>query len=89
MITTVRFTAPQLAMVARAHPGVDFRDLGEVTFVFGHSGNLVDCTGIGQVDVDYRGPGLVRLFERAQRQSARMRRPTPRGVVVQFPGRQA
>jgi len=68
----IRFTAPQIALVMRAHPNCNLDRLAEISFEFDHSGEIIDCIGTvkdgGNVDHDYAGGGLTRLYEGACRQ---------------------
>ena len=41
----IRFTAPQIAFLRRAHPDCNLDGLVELTFVFDQDGHLIDCTG--------------------------------------------
>jgi hypothetical protein len=84
--TKIRFTAPQIAFLRRAHPDCNLDCLTEVSFEFDQAGKVVDCIGTikdgGNIDHDYVGSGLTRLYERARRQfTARQTNAT----VLQFP----
>jgi len=70
--TTIRFTEPQIALVMRAHPNCNLDHLTELSFEFDQAGTIIDCVGIikqgGNIDHDYAGTGLARLYDRARRQ---------------------
>jgi hypothetical protein len=72
--TKIRFTEPQIALVMRAHPNCNLDRLSELCFEFDQAGKISDCIGTikadGNVDHDYAGSGLVRLYEAARRQLA-------------------
>jgi hypothetical protein len=60
--------------------------LTELSFEFDQSGKIVDCIGTikdgGNIDRDYTGSGLARLYEKARRQfTARQTSAT----ILQFP----
>jgi hypothetical protein len=69
--TKIRFTEPQIALVMRAHPNCNLHNLTELSFVFDEAGKIIDCTGTikhgGNIDHDYSGSGLARLYETARR----------------------
>ena len=72
--TKIRFTAPQIAFLRRAHPNCNLDGLVEVTFFFDHDGHLIDCTGGIEGDDterDYAGLGLILTYEKACRSLAR------------------
>jgi hypothetical protein len=82
----IRFTAPQIALVMRAHPNCNLDRLTELSFEFDQAGEAIDCTGTikdgGNVNHDYAGSGLARLYETARRQfTARQTGAT----ILQFP----
>jgi hypothetical protein len=84
--TKIRFTEPQIALVMRAHPNCNLDHLSELSFEFDQLGKIVDCIGTikdgGNVDHDYAGSGLARLYETARRQlTARQ----PSAAILQFP----
>jgi hypothetical protein len=84
--TKIRFTEPQIALVMRAHPNCNLNRLTELCFEFDQAGKIVDCIGTikagGDIDPDYAGSGLARLYERARRHfTARQTNAT----VLQFP----
>jgi hypothetical protein len=60
--------------------------LRELSFEFDHAGRIMDCIGTikpgGNVDHDYAGSGLARLYERARRRLTA--RPTT-ATILQFP----
>src|SRR5262249_14914684 len=70
--TKIRFTEPQIALVMRAYPNCNLDHLAEVSFEFDEAGKIVDCIGTikngGNIDHDYSGSGLARLYETARRQ---------------------
>ena len=72
--TKIRFTEPQIALVMRAHPNCNLDRLTELSFEFDQTGKIIDCIGTikdgGNIDHDYAGSGLARLYERARRQWA-------------------
>lgn len=82
----IRFTEPQIALVMRAHPDCNLVRLTELAFEFDQTGKIIDCIGTvkngGNIDHNYAGSGLARLYERARRQfTARQTRAT----ILQFP----
>ena len=82
----IRFTEPQIALVMRAHPNCNLDRLTEISFEFDQAGKIIDCVGTikdgGNVDHDYAGSGLARLYETARRQlTARQTSAT----ILQFP----
>src|SRR5262245_61240066 len=84
--TKIRFTEPQIAFVIRAYPNCNLDRLTEVSFEFDQAGKIIDCIGTirggGNIDHDYAGSGLMRLYERARHQwSARQTRAT----ILRFP----
>ena len=84
--TKIRFTEPQIALVMRAHPNCNLDRLSELSFEFDQAGNIVDCVGTikdgRDIDHDYAGSGLARLYERARCQfTARQANAT----ILQFP----
>jgi hypothetical protein len=84
--TKIRFTEPQIALVMGAHPNCNLDRLTELCFEFDQAGRIIDCIGIikdgGNVDHDYAGSGLARLYEMARRQlTARQTSAT----ILQFP----
>jgi hypothetical protein len=72
--TKIRFTEPQIALVMRAYPNCNLDHLTELSFEFDQAGKIIDCIGTikdgGNIDHDYVGSGLTRLYERARRQLA-------------------
>ena len=84
--TKIRFTEPQIALVMRAHPNCNLDRLSGLSFEFDQDGNIVDCVGTikdgRDIDHDYAGSGLARLYETARRQlTARQTSAT----ILQFP----
>jgi hypothetical protein len=82
----IRFTEPQIALLMRAHPNCNLDRLTEISFEFDQAGKIIDCVGTikdgGNVDHDYAGSGLARLYETARRQlTARQTSAT----ILQFP----
>jgi len=80
------FTEPQIALVMRAHANCNLGGLIELSFEFDQAGKIVDCIGKikegGNIDHDYAGSGLARLYETARRQfKARQTSAT----ILQFP----
>jgi hypothetical protein len=76
----------QIALLMRAYPNCNLDQLTEVSFEFDQAGKVIDCIGTikdgGNIDHDYAGAGLARLYERARRQlTARQTRAT----ILQFP----
>ena len=84
--TKIRFTEPQIALVMRAHPNCNLDRLAELSFEFDQAGKIVDCIGTiktgGNVDHDYAGSGLARLYERALRQFTNRQ---ISATILQFP----
>ena len=85
----VRFTEPQIALVMRAHPNSNLDRLTELSFEFDQAGNIIDCIGTikegANVNYDYAGSGLARLYETARRNfTARQ----TRAAIFQFPNGQ-
>src|SRR5262245_13372328 len=72
--TKIRFTEPQIALVIRANPNCNLHRLTELSFEFDQAGNIIDCIGTIEagenIDHDYAGSGLARLYETARRQLA-------------------
>jgi hypothetical protein len=84
--TKIRFTEPQIALVMRAHPNCNLDHLTELSFEFDQAGKIVDCIGTindgGNIDRDYTGSGLARLYKTARRLiTARQTSAT----ILQFP----
>ena len=67
----IRFTEPQIALVTRAYPNCNLDHLTELAFEFDQAGEIIDCTGTirdgGNIDRNYAGSGLARLYEMARR----------------------
>jgi len=84
--TKIRFTEPQIALVMRAYPNCNLDCLIEVSFEFDQAGKIIDCTGTikdaGNIDHNYAGSGLARLYEKARRQLATRR---TGATILQFP----
>jgi hypothetical protein len=82
----IRFTEPQIALVMRAYPNCNLDRLTELCFEFDQAGEIIDCTGTikdgGNVNHDYTGSGLARLYETARRQFA-VRQTS--ATILQFP----
>src|SRR5262249_34876182 len=72
--TKIRFTEQQIALLMRAHPNCNLDHLTELSFEFDQVGKIVDCIGTIKdgvdIDHDYVGSGLARLYETACRQLA-------------------
>jgi len=88
--TKIRFTEPQIALVMRAYPNCNLYRLSELSFEFDQAGKIINCVGTikdaGNVDHDYVGSGLARLYETARRQlTARQTSAT----ILQFPRRES
>jgi hypothetical protein len=60
--------------------------LTELCFEFDQAGKIIDCVGIikpgGNVDHNYAGSGLARLYEKARRRLATRR---TSATILQFP----
>src|SRR6516164_7640725 len=84
--TKIRFTEPQIALVMRAHPKCNLDHLTELSFEFDQAGKIVDCIGTikdgGNVDHNYAGSGLARLYEKARR---RLTARQSSATILQFP----
>jgi hypothetical protein len=84
--TKIRFTEPQIALVMRAYPNCNLDRLTEVSFEFNQAGGVIDCTGTmkdgDNVDHDYAGGGLARLYETARRLLAARQ---TSATILQFP----
>jgi len=70
----------------RAHPNCNLGHLTELSFEFDQAGKIIDCIGTikdgGNVDHDYAGSGLARLYKTARRQlTARQ----TNAAILQFP----
>jgi hypothetical protein len=79
-------TEPQIAFVIRAYPNCNLGYLTEVCFEFDQAGKIIDCIGTikdgGNVDYNYAGSGLARLYEKARRQLAARQ---TIATILQFP----
>jgi hypothetical protein len=86
LTTKVRFTEPQIALVMRAHPNCNLDRLTEISFEFDQAGKIIDCLGTikdgGNIDHDYAGSGLARLYRTARRQ---FRTRQTSATILQFP----
>jgi hypothetical protein len=84
--TKIRFTEPQIAFVIRAYPNCNLGYLTEVCFEFDQAGKIIDCIGTikngGNVDHNYAGSGLARLYKVARRQLAARQ---TSATIFQFP----
>jgi hypothetical protein len=84
--TKIRFTEPQIALMMRAHPNCNLDRLTEVSSEFDHRGKIIDCIGTMKdrenIDHDYAGSGLARLYETARRQLTGRQ---TRATILQFP----
>src|SRR6266446_4466880 len=82
----IRLTEPQIALVMRAHPNCNLERVTELCFEFDQAGKIIDCIGTikadGNVDHDYAGSGLARLYETARRQ---LTPPQTSAETLQFP----
>jgi hypothetical protein len=82
----IRFTEPQIALAMSAYPNCNLDHLNELSFEFDQAGTIVNCIGTirdgGNIDHDYAGSGLARLYETAHRQW--VSRQTS-ATVLQFP----
>jgi hypothetical protein len=84
--TKIRFTEPQISFVIRAYPNCNLDRLTEVSFEFDQAGKIVDCVGTikdgANIDHNYAGSGLARLYEAARRQLAARQ---SSATILQFP----
>jgi hypothetical protein len=82
----IRFTEPQIALVMRAHPNCNLDRLTEISFEFDQAGQIIDCIGTikdgENIDRNYGGSGVGRLYETARRQLAARQ---PNATILQFP----
>jgi hypothetical protein len=82
----IRFTEPQIALVTRAYPNCNLDHLTELAFEFDQAGKIIECIGTikdgGNIDHDYAGSGLARLYQTARRQLA-VRQTS--ATILQFP----
>jgi hypothetical protein len=85
--TKIRFTEPQIALIMRAYPHCNLDRLTEVSFDFDQAGKIFDCIGTikdgGNIDHDYAGSGLARLYETARRRQFTARQ--TEATILQFP----
>ena len=84
--TKIRFTEPQIALVMRAHPNCNLDRLTEISFECDQAGKIIDCIGKikdgGNIDHNYAGSGLARLYETARR---RLTARKASATILQFP----
>jgi hypothetical protein len=84
--TKIRFTETQIALLMRAHPNCNLDRLTELSFEFDLAGRIIDCIGTikdgGNMDHNYAGSGLARLYETARRQWASRQ---TSATILQFP----
>jgi hypothetical protein len=82
----IRFTEPQIELLMRAHPNCNLDRLTELSFEFDQAGKIVDCIGTikggGNIDHNYAGSGLARLYRAARRLLAA---PQTSAMILQFP----
>jgi hypothetical protein len=85
-VTKIRFTESQIALVMRASPNCNLDRLTEISFEFDQAGKIVDCIGTikdgGNIDHDYAGSGLARLYETARRKFTTRQ---TSATILQFP----
>ena len=74
LTTKIGFNESQIALVMRAHPHCNLDNLTELSFEFDQAGKIIDCIGTikdgGNIDHNYAGSGLARLYEVARRRLA-------------------
>src|SRR5262249_46368739 len=84
--TKIRFTESQIALLMRAYPNCNLNRLTELCFEFDQAGKIIDCIGKimdgGNIDHDYAGSGLARLYETARR---RLTARQTSATILQFP----
>jgi hypothetical protein len=84
--TKIRFTEPQIALLMRANPNCNLDRLTELSFEFDQAGKIIDCIGTikggGNIDHDYAGSGLARLYATARRKSTARQ---TSATILQFP----
>ena len=84
--TKIRFNESQIALVMRAHPDCNLDRLTELSFEFDQAGKIIDCTGTikdgKNIDHNYAGSGLARLYETARRQFTGRQ---TSATILQFP----
>ena len=82
----IRFTEPQIALVMRAQPNCNLDRLAEISFEFDQPGKVIDCIGKikdgGNIDHNYAGSGLARLYEKTRRKLADRQ---TSATILQFP----
>ena len=70
----------------RAHPNCNLDRLSELSFEFDQAGRIIDCIGTikdgGNIDHNYAGSGLARLYKVARRQLAARQ---TGATILQFP----
>jgi hypothetical protein len=70
----------------RAYPNCNLDHLTELSFEFDQAGKIIDCIGTikdgGNMDHNYAGSGLARLYEVARRQLAAGQ---TSATILQFP----
>jgi hypothetical protein len=70
----------------RAHPDCNLDRLTELSFEFDPAGKIIDCIGTikdgGNIDHDYSGSGLARLYETARR---RLTARQTSATILRFP----
>jgi hypothetical protein len=83
--TKIRFTETQISLVMRAYPNCNLDHLIE-SFEFNQAGEIVDCVGKikpgGNIDHNYAGSGLARLYETARR---RLTARQASATIIRFP----
>jgi hypothetical protein len=86
MKPTIKIRFPQIALVTRAYPNCNLDHLTELAFEFDQAGKIIECIGTikdgGNIDHDYAGSGLARLYQTARRQLA-VRQTS--ATILQFP----
>jgi hypothetical protein len=84
--TKIRFTELQIALVIRAYPNCNLDNLAELSFEFDQAGKIIDCIGTikdgGNIDHNYAGSGLARLYETARRKFTTRQ---TGATILQFP----
>jgi hypothetical protein len=82
----IRFTKSQIALLMRAYPNCNLDRLTELCFEFDQAGKIIDCIGMinagGNIDHDYAGSGLARLYETARRKFTTRQ---TSATILQFP----
>jgi hypothetical protein len=84
--TKIRFTEPQITLLRHAHPNCNLDHLTELSFEFDQAGKIIDCIGTikdgANIDHDYAGSGLARLYETARRKFTTRQ---TSATILQFP----